>query len=152
MCFVRYGRKWDKENILSSNLISWKYITVIILQPLRFLFKCFCLQLLPFRSFSSKDWRTNDEHRTTNRSEIFRSISENSLTSTSNVFGKCMEITPYRAHVCCFVLFCFALFFVLFCFFVFSGTRDSKWSLRRWYMVPGARYLQTTGLKSTSSE
>ena len=93
MCHVSYGRKRDKQIVLSSRMISWEYITEILVFWNNFFLTCFCLCLLFFRSFSYEHWRTNNENRAMNKPEKFWSSWAKLHHKHLKCSCKCMEIT-----------------------------------------------------------
>ena len=82
-CYVSFGQKRDKWIVLSSNIISWKCISVITFCHKYFFFIWFCLHLLFFRSLS---W-------------IFLSGGGNSITSTCKAPVKAWR-WYYVVHTC----------------------------------------------------
>ena len=130
---MSYEQKRDLQIVLSSNMISWEFVTVI---------SAFCnfyifyrrLYTTPFFSvsFSDEHRATNDQYLATKEPEILvhlRKLRHQHL----KCLNKCMQITQ-----------CHELE-------PLSGTRGSKRGARRWKMTPGVGGLQRGGFRWISS-
>ena len=94
MCCVSYEWKRDKCIELLSNMISWKYITVVCNHCIFFSYAF--VYIFSFRLFSYEHWGT--ENRATNKAGVFWSGWGKLHHKHLKCFRKCMEITPC-AHV-----------------------------------------------------
>ena len=89
MYCVSYGRKRDKRIVLSCNMISWEYVTLILTFYTHWIsFHMFLFVSPLFSFFSYEYWGTKNEYRATNKPEIFGPVWENSVTINWNASAR----------------------------------------------------------------